>query len=143
MNRRGFLGAILAAAVAPAIVRADALMRIVPRETTVHHWDVTCEPGGVMVPDEFSGIFTGELGRWNGIRFVEQRINYGHGLAVAAYVDGEIPVGVMTQIWINDNNVGDYAALARGRLVDLLRPVIVPPSSPQATALRGSPLRRR
>lgn len=33
MNRRSFLGTILAAAVAPAIVRADSLMRIVPRET--------------------------------------------------------------------------------------------------------------
>ncbi len=35
MNRRGFLGSILAAAVAPAIVRADSLMRIVPMETEV------------------------------------------------------------------------------------------------------------
>lgn len=35
LSRRGFLGAILAAGVAPAIVRADALMRIVPRDTTV------------------------------------------------------------------------------------------------------------
>ena len=35
MNRRGFIGAILAASAAPAIVRADALMRIVPRETLV------------------------------------------------------------------------------------------------------------
>jgi hypothetical protein len=35
MNRRGFIGSILAAAVAPAIVRADSLMRIVPRETTI------------------------------------------------------------------------------------------------------------
>lgn len=35
MDRRGFLGAILAAAAAPAIVRADSLMRIVPRETTL------------------------------------------------------------------------------------------------------------
>jgi len=32
MNRRGFLGSILALAAAPAIVRADSLMRIVPRE---------------------------------------------------------------------------------------------------------------
>lgn len=31
MNRRGFLGAILAAAVAPAIVRASSLMQIVSR----------------------------------------------------------------------------------------------------------------
>lgn len=35
MNRRGFLGFILAAAVAPAIVRADSLMRIVPIETAI------------------------------------------------------------------------------------------------------------
>jgi hypothetical protein len=35
MNRRGFIGSILAAAAAPAIVRADSLMRIVPVETEV------------------------------------------------------------------------------------------------------------
>lgn len=36
MNRRGFLGSILALAAAPAIVRADSLMRIVPMETIVY-----------------------------------------------------------------------------------------------------------
>lgn len=35
MNRRDFLGAILAAASAPAIVRADSLMRVIPRDTGV------------------------------------------------------------------------------------------------------------
>src|SRR5690349_5897100 len=35
MNRRGFLGTILAACAAPAIVRADSLMRIIPVETKV------------------------------------------------------------------------------------------------------------
>jgi hypothetical protein len=35
MNRRGFIGSILALGAAPAIVRADSLMRIVPRETLV------------------------------------------------------------------------------------------------------------
>lgn len=35
VSRRGFLGSILALAAAPAIVRADSLMRIVPRETTI------------------------------------------------------------------------------------------------------------
>ena len=35
MNRRGFLASCLALAAAPAIVRADSLMRIVPIETTV------------------------------------------------------------------------------------------------------------
>jgi hypothetical protein len=35
MNRRSFIGSILALASAPAIVRADSLMRIVPRETVI------------------------------------------------------------------------------------------------------------
>ena len=43
MDRRGFLGSILALGLAPAIVRADSLMRIVPRETGIiliegPHW---------------------------------------------------------------------------------------------------------
>lgn len=35
MNRRSFLSTILALGVAPAIVRADSLMRIVPLRTTI------------------------------------------------------------------------------------------------------------
>lgn len=35
MNRRGFIGAILAAGVAPAIVRTDSLMRIIPHKTLI------------------------------------------------------------------------------------------------------------
>ncbi len=35
MNRRSFLQSILLTATAPAIVRADSLMRIVPRDTKV------------------------------------------------------------------------------------------------------------
>lgn len=34
-TRRGFLGAMLAACAAPAIVRADSLMRVIPRETEI------------------------------------------------------------------------------------------------------------
>lgn len=37
MNRRGFIGSILAFGTAPAIVRADALMRIVPRDMALAH----------------------------------------------------------------------------------------------------------
>lgn len=45
MNRRGFLmgaGGILALAAAPAIVRADSLMRIIPERTSVLilKWDL-------------------------------------------------------------------------------------------------------
>ena len=35
MNRRSFIASILAAGAAPAIVRADSLMRIVSRDTVV------------------------------------------------------------------------------------------------------------
>lgn len=35
MDRRGFLGSILAMAAAPAIVRADLLMRIIPRAALI------------------------------------------------------------------------------------------------------------
>ncbi len=35
MNRRGFIASILASCAAPAIVRADSLMRIVPRSTVL------------------------------------------------------------------------------------------------------------
>ena len=50
MNRRGFLGTILALGVAPAIVKASSLARIFPSERR--------------------GIFKGELGRWDGVRFI-------------------------------------------------------------------------
>ncbi len=43
MNRRGFLGTILAAAVAPAIVRADSLMRVIPREASILFGDYDVE----------------------------------------------------------------------------------------------------
>lgn len=44
MDRRGFLGSILVACVAPAIVRADSLMQIVPVETTLYvvQWGPNC-----------------------------------------------------------------------------------------------------
>lgn len=47
MNRRGFMGSILALGVAPAIVRADSLMRIVPRETII------LGPGTILRADLF------------------------------------------------------------------------------------------
>lgn len=45
MNRRGFLGAILAAGVAPAVVKASSLMPVLVRK----------ELGGLLVP-EVSGM---------------------------------------------------------------------------------------
>jgi len=54
MDRRSFLGVILAAAVAPAVVRAESIMRVRP----------------IILPgdDEFR-LFTGEIGRLEGMTF--------------------------------------------------------------------------
>ena len=49
MNRRGFLGAMLAACAAPAIVRADSLMRIIPMDAPV----VGLTSGMVMMQEAF------------------------------------------------------------------------------------------
>lgn len=65
MNRRGFLGAILAAAVAPAIVRADALMRIVPRATTI----IPAAEELVVMP----GLYRGMIGEYSGITIHQAR----------------------------------------------------------------------
>ena len=54
MNRRSFLSAILATACAPAIVRADSLMRIVPRDATFlpipdrHSLNITWDGHGIF-----------------------------------------------------------------------------------------------
>jgi hypothetical protein len=56
MNRRGFLGALLAAAAAPAIVRASSLMPV--------------KAPAVWTPPGFQDI-TCELGSYEGIRFIE------------------------------------------------------------------------
>lgn len=48
MNRRGFLTSMLALAAAPAIVRADSLMRIVPPEVevlTFASYDIVIDQG--------------------------------------------------------------------------------------------------
>ena len=55
INRRGFLSSILALGAAPAIVRADSLMRIVSRDTTVVRF------GGESL------LFDGGLGRYVGV----------------------------------------------------------------------------
>lgn len=45
MKRRGFLQSILALGAAPAIVRADSLMRVIPRDTNIITSASTLWPG--------------------------------------------------------------------------------------------------
>lgn len=53
MNRRRFLQAILATGIAPAIVRAESLMKIVIPSTKEVAW------------------FNGEIGKYEGVTFIE------------------------------------------------------------------------
>jgi hypothetical protein len=87
-TRRGFLGAMLAAAVAPAIVRAELLMPVRP---------VIAAPP----------IFTGEIGWIDGFRFIEtphlddriiDTLRYGMGAATMAYANGPPPTLTMRAI---------------------------------------------
>ena len=72
MNRRGFLGSILAAAAAPAIVRADSLMRIVPVDT------IALETGELWVTDliRYDGLDLAAKLRLQG-QLVRELIRYG------------------------------------------------------------------
>lgn len=56
MNRRGFLSSCLTLAAAPAIVRADSLMRIVPREAAVILPAATVKVVNLAARDAFVGI---------------------------------------------------------------------------------------
>lgn len=55
MNRRGFLGSILAAGVAPAIVRIENLMGMVPTES------------GLLVPRSIEDLWREDLHHYQGV----------------------------------------------------------------------------
>ena len=74
MDRRSFLGGILAAAVAPAIVRAESIMRVRPivLRDELGHWVDALSVGqdeiGRVHGDRLQ-IFTGEIGRYESVIF--------------------------------------------------------------------------
>lgn len=130
MNRRGFLGAMLAAAVAPAIVRADSLMRIIPRDTTVHYWDVTCEPSREIT---LAGdLYGGEIGSWEGMTIHESPLLTRANVAALIKVmkEREIKPAASGAYWLRVTS-DDWIQL------------IDDSASQQFSALRGSPLLRR
>jgi hypothetical protein len=70
MQRRSFLGAMLAAMVAPAVVKASSLMPI--------HADRFKESdGGLLVPKEFSDM---EIGRFESMRVINDSIVKSQGV---------------------------------------------------------------
>jgi hypothetical protein len=71
MNRRGFLSSILALGAAPAIVRADSLMRIVPHDLVV----LTDNFGWVSVNDYRGPLITGEFGRYESVNIYEHNLD--------------------------------------------------------------------
>lgn len=95
MNRRNFLAGIFAAACAPAIVRADSLMRIVPRGTVVlpplwpgEPWD-----GLRQYSDAIIGRADYTLVRW-----VDDIKGYYHGQSFTSSGTFNVPEGV-TELW--------------------------------------------
>lgn len=67
LTRRGFLGSILALAAAPAIVRADSLMRVVPRDTAV------MDAAAMMIGSDGQLLFTDVANPWS---HLEYRVMY-------------------------------------------------------------------
>ena len=66
MDRRSFLSSILALGAAPAIVRADSLMRIVPRETLVE------VPGSLYARLYARATFAAPTADWGEVFIVNQ-----------------------------------------------------------------------
>lgn len=92
MNRRSFLATILASAVAPAIVRADSLMRIVPRETLVLgageftlEWWARCGIVNILIEEKLE-IITAQLVGANARELYTLNFSY-----AATEVDIELP----------------------------------------------------
>lgn len=71
MNRRGFLSSILALAAAPAIVRADSLMRIVPVDTAILTYGWTEFPIDA-VNRHAAELFKSEFGRYEHTIIIDQ-----------------------------------------------------------------------
>lgn len=102
MNRRSFIGSILALASAPAIVRADSLMRIVPLDRLVVFGESTVHIDGL---EEF---FTdGVHVTAEGLRVVERHI-------IAAWGDS---------IWAPINTIGALHIEKLGEVVEVRWPV--------------------
>ena len=80
--------------------RADALMRIVPRETTI-----VPAAGGYMVPEEFTQIFLGEIGHYEGT------VIHGTGLT---HANVQAIIAVMKEREIKPNADGNYLLLLPG-----------------------------
>lgn len=86
ITRRNFLGGLIAVAAAPAIVKAENIMRVKP----LTQWRVVNEYG-FMVAD----TLVQEFGYYEGVRFIESAVDYGRATRMAAFMNG-VPVNGMT-----------------------------------------------
>ena len=93
MDRRSFLGSILALAAAPAVVRAESIMRVRP----------------IVLPgDEEYELFTGEVGRYENFRFISS-------------ADIHAAVKLMKNNHIPPNKNGKYVAFVHPSFLSHLR----------------------
>ena len=87
MNRRGFMGSILALGAAPAIVRADALMRVRPRNEVIFgrglsdsiegNWAAYSHIGSCIPPEHRIFMSQRLLEGWSIVRVWQVTGNYG------------------------------------------------------------------
>jgi hypothetical protein len=76
MQRRSFLGSILALAAAPAIVRADSLMLVIPRETDILTADFEYGVYGVNVLVKKNTLLTPEMITREALRVLHQKLSF-------------------------------------------------------------------
>jgi hypothetical protein len=76
MQRRSFLGSILALAAAPAIVRADSLMRVIPRETSLLIEDLPGIVGGFESGIAQNTILTPTMITREALRVLHQKLSF-------------------------------------------------------------------
>jgi hypothetical protein len=62
VNRRGFLGLILASGVAPAVVRAQSIMAVRP---VLHRGRVEWRECPAIEPDDAPGFYDSDCGLWS------------------------------------------------------------------------------
>jgi hypothetical protein len=105
MNRRGFLGAILAAGAAPAIIQAENAMRLwVPRQT----------------------LITGEIGWVNGFRFIASDIyKQDAASAMAQMIDNQVVSALPETLKGAWRLLDDYGVPESSRFV-VVKPSLLP-----------------
>lgn len=95
ISRRGFLASCIALSAAPAIVRADSLMKIVPRKTMVLGWN----PAGLAECASLHDDISGFSYRWITEQSVAQFDHAGWDFHETARSPGGLILARIPEVW--------------------------------------------